>query len=362
MIRDLEYAFELDIPGNWEELDSNRFRRPDGEAHITVVSARLDDETLEEYANTVRKNLARDWWDDASMLEVYEFERVRADGREYYRMRYRVQESPEYCVLDVIEVVGVADDIPGRRVGFRTRGDACEWRQLTSLRRIVQSFEVVVRPPSYYTQFIDVAGVVIKASDDVVPEALYRAAETVDAMMQGRLDIVECMADKHAAVAIVAETEWVTDLPEFRWLSGREDFTGRPYDGFAIRGLGAVAGQPISATAEENLLHKSEAHEFIDVTIHEFAHAIENLCLTSSDRRRLNALYETILGTGRIKGTHASADVDEFFAVFSTVYFNATRELYWLVEDQDELADVYPDVYSFLWEIYGTVSTDSFRR
>ena len=358
----MEYAFELDIPGNWEELDSNRFQRPDGEAHITVVSARLDDETLEEYANTVRKNLARDWWDDASLLEVYEFERVRADGREYYRMRYRVQESPEYCVLDVIEVVGVADDIPGRRVGFRIRGDACEWRQLTSLRRIVQSFEVVVRPPSYYTQFIDVAGVVIKASDDVMPEALYRAAETVDAMMQGRLDIVECLADKNAAVAIAGETEWVTDLPEFRWLSGREDFTGRPYDGFAIRGLGAVAGQPVSATAEENLLRKSEAYEFIDVTIHEFAHAIENLCLTNPDRRRLNALYETVLGTGRIDGTHASADVDEFFAVFSTVYFNATRELYWLVEDQDELADVYPDVYSFLWEVYGTVSTDDFRR
>ena len=352
----------MDIPGNWTIDDYDRYSRPGGDGFITVLTEPLDDESLEEYAGEVRDNLASDWWDGASVLDVNHFELVREDGREFYRIRYRVQESPEYCVLDVIEVIGIADEIVGERVGFRIRGEACEWRQLTSLRRIVQSFEVVLRPPSFYTQFIDVAGVVIKAGDDVVPAAMYRAAETVDAMMQGRLDIVECMADKHAAVAIVGETEWVTGLPEFRWLSGREDFTGRPYDGFAIRGLGAVAGQPVSATAEENLLRKSEAYDFIDVTIHEFAHAIENLCLTSSDRRRLNALYETVLGTGRIEGTHASADVDEFFAVFSTVYFNATRELYWLVEDQDELADVYPDVYSFLWEIYGTVSTEDFRR
>lgn len=355
----------MDIPGNWEEVDADRHRRPGGEAHITVMSTQLEDETVEEYANTVRKNLARDWWDDASLLEVYEFERVRADGREYHRMRYRVQESPEYCVLDVIEVVGIADDIPGRRVGFRIRGDACEWRQLNSLRRIVLSYKVVVRSTDYYTQFIDVDGIVVKASEDVVPEAMYRAAETVEAMMQGRLDIVECMADADAAVAIVGESEWVTSLPEFRWLSGLEDFTGRAYDGFAIRGLGAVAGQPVSATSEENLLGKPEDEDrssFVDVTIHEFAHAIENLCLTHADRVRLSALYESVLATGRIEGTHASADVDEFFAVFSTVYFNATRELYWLTRDQAELADVFPDVYSFLWEVYGTVTTDSFRR
>lgn len=352
----------MDIPGNWTKLDDDRYRRPGGHGYITVMSAQLEDETLEEYAGNVRDDLSRDWWPDATLLEVDQFERVDTDGREYYRMRYRVQQSPEYCVLDVIEVVGVADELPGQRVGFRLRGDSCEWRQLTSIRRIVQSFRVIVRPVSYYTQFIDVDGVIIKANKDVVPEAMYRAAETVDAMMQGRLDIVECLADADAAVAIVGETEWVTTLPEFRWLSGREDFTGRPYDGFSIRGLGAVAGHPVSATSEENLLRKSEAYEFIDVTIHEFAHAIENLCLTESDRVRLIALYESILATGRIDGTHASADVDEFFAVFSTVYFNATRELYWLVEDQSELADRYPDVYSFLWEIYGTVSTEAFRR
>ena len=352
----------MDIPGNWTKHGDNRYQRPGGDAYITVISGQLEDETLEKYAGNVRDNLSRDWWPDATLLEVDQFQHVRADGREYYRIRYRVQESAEYCVLDVIEVVGIADELPGQRVGFRLRGDSCEWRQLNSLRRIVQSFRVTVRPASYYTQSIDVDGIIVKANEDVVPEAMYRAAETVDAMMQGRLDIVECMADEDAAVAIVGETEWVTTLPEFGWLSGREDFTGRPYDGFSIRGLGAVAGQPVSATAEENLLRKSDEYDFVDITIHEFAHAIENLCLKVSDRTRLMALYESVLGTGRIDGTHAAADVDEFFAVFSTVYFNATRELYWLVEDQAELAEKYPDVHSFLWEIYGTVSTDAFRR
>ena len=367
------YGWVFDAPGNWQWEGDDRLIGPVNSGDISVTSVELPElkdiakyeDRLREYAEGVRDNLPGDWWSGAELLEINWFERVELQGYVYYNLEYRVQENPDYCVLAVKELIGLAVALPGPAVGVRARGQGCEWRQLRLMGRILNTFRVVVRDASYYTQFINVNGIVVKASDDVVPEAMYRAAATVDAMMQGRRDLGECMRVSDAALAIIPEKEWVTTLPEFQWLSGEEVADGRPYDGFIIRGLGAVQGQPVSATSEENLLRRPQIHDplhFLDITIHEFAHAIENLCFNPRDRQRLTALYQSVVDSGVIRGSYAATNEDEFFAIFTTVYFNATNELSPVAKDQDHLEEDFPDLYDFLWELYGTVPGDEFRR
>ena len=99
-----------------------------------------------------------------------------------------------------------------------------------------------------YTQALLADGVLIKAAPNVSPDALVAAAGVVGWMLgTARQDVADCMADMGAGLAIIPRDEFVTSLPEFAVLGGSSDFTGRTYDSFAIRGLGAVRGQPVSA-------------------------------------------------------------------------------------------------------------------
>ena len=323
------------------------------------------EDRLLQFAGSIQDGLKSDRWADPALLEVNLFERVEIQGYIYYRLEYRVQESSEYCVLAVKELITLAVALPGPALGVRARGQGCEFRNLQPMERILNTFRVVVQEPLYYTKYIDTNGIVVKANPDVEPDAMYRAAETVDAMLQGRSDIAPCMAEVGAALAIVPEKEYITTIPEFSQFAGKVQEDGRPYDGFIIRGLGAVKGQPVTATSEENLLRRAQVHDplsFVDVTIHEFAHAIENLCFTSSDRERLTTLYDATMATGAIDGTYAATNEDEFFAVFTTVYFNATTELATIAADQDQLQSDFPELHQFLFELFGTVPQEEFRR
>ena len=51
----------------------------------------------------------------------------------------------------------------------------------------------------------------------------------------------------------------MTTLPEYTYLKGTKDFTGHPRDGFYLRGLGGVRGQPVSSVGEEQFLGSWES-------------------------------------------------------------------------------------------------------
>jgi hypothetical protein len=50
-------------------------------------------------------------------------------------------------------------------------------------------------------------------------------------------------------VGIIARQQGLTDLPEFAWLAGINNFDGRPFS--AIRGVGATTNVPTTAIGEE---------------------------------------------------------------------------------------------------------------
>ena len=124
----------------------------------------------------------------------------------------------------------------------------------------------------------------------VSPEALTAAANILGRMMDHRPDIAERLSDSGGSLAIIPTNSYITELPEFRHLSGELDPNGNPYDSFAIRGAGGIPTQTTTATAEENLLDLPENSTRFwdeDITVHEWAHAIENIGFDDQTRSRV---------------------------------------------------------------------------
>lgn len=189
----------------------------------------------------------------------------------------------------------------------------------------------------------------IKAPASVDPQAIERAKEIVVQMLSGRADIRDRLASQGAAVSIIARDAYVTSLPEFSHLSGRLDRNGNPYNSFTIRGLGAVSGQPVTATSEENLLRlPGDPFAAESVLHHEFAHAIMNLGFTAEDLRRWTTIYQNAVASRKFAGTFAITHRDEYFAELSQSYFSVNNE----IGGPSQILSEDPEAYASLRDIY----------
>lgn len=202
-----------------------------------------------------------------------------------------------------------------------------------------------------YTQSVKSYGVVIKAPAAVDPAALAKGAAVVAQMLQrARPDIRQRLVNQRAALAIIPKREFVTALPEFAWLSGKTDANGNAYDSFAIRGLGAVPGQPTTATSEENLL-KLPGDPFWaeSVAHHEFGHAVMNLGFTATDRQNWAAIYARARQRNTFPGAFAMVNADEYWAELTQSYFGVNNEINGraIIQARD------PDAFLFLQGVYG---------
>ena len=359
--REMEYSYTIELPDNWKQEGEGRYSSDSPWAWLTISSQILPDgNTVDQFSQFVQDDLQRDWWPNASLFEITSTEEDLTDNQPTRRIRYRVQESPEYCIVDVEELVVVAQVLPGNPHGFRVRAWMCEHDTATygQVREgILESIRLLTKPAGYYKQFISVNGVTVKAGETVDPAAVEAGAEIVAAMLSGRQDIAPCMARRKGDLAIVPRDQPLTSLPEYQHLEGTTDFTGRRRDNFDIRGVGGVRGLPVSSTAEEQLLGNLEPHHpwypFRGlVAVHEFAHGIENLCFTQVDYEQWNGFYEEAEQAELYPGSHMMANLDEYFAVMTTWYFEVTDEL-GEISDRDKLKERFPMVFQALDNIYG---------
>jgi hypothetical protein len=229
-------------------------------------------------------------------------------------------------------------------------------RVLTIAALLTQGLQAST-PPVVYTQQVVEQGIRIKAPADVDQAALTAAAAIVRQMLgNARRDIRARLAESKAAIGITPKDRYVTALPEFAYQSGRKDANGNDYDSFKIRGLGAVAGQPVTATAEENLLNlPSDTMRGMSVTHHEFAHAVMNLGFDDADRAAWTRIYRNG-NAGKLfkdcgsEGRFAMGNPDEYWAVLSTAYFSRN----WPTLNRPETIKTHDSAaYQFLRSIYG---------
>jgi hypothetical protein len=158
----------------------------------------------------------------------------------------------------------------------------------------------------FYRKYVDAHGIPILSSAKVPDAALLVARDMVQFMLANRPDLRQELIRKHWRLAIMAETEVTTDIPEYRnrprpaiddprltpaereryyQPGGIGTITAKEYWDRRGRGFG---GDPVTekttSCAEENLLGYPGTRYFgASICVHEFSHGIMNGAIRDVD-------------------------------------------------------------------------------
>ncbi|KYF75161.1 hypothetical protein BE17_35885 [Sorangium cellulosum] len=179
----------------------------------------------------------------------------------------------------------------------------------------------------FYKKYIDAAGIPVISSEKTPDAALLRACSVVTRMLGYRDDVRQAMIANHTRVAVMAETEVTTDIPEHSDLY--EAFPGTDWDTRA-RGLGATPARPASSCAEENVLcYPSDPYLGEDILVHEFSHAIAIMGIAFAEPtfdQELEDVFEGAIQAGKWADTYAATNKDEYWAEGVQDWFDTNIE------------------------------------
>ena len=226
----------------------------------------------------------------------------------------------------------------------------------------------------FYAQHRDAAGVPVIGSAKVPAEALDIAAGLIRQMLAHRPDLARWLAHEGYRVAIMAEGEATTDLPEqAHWTRpDRSDprltrcerihyderigaMTDREYWNARARGM---AGPLTSGAAEDVLGLRSSRYYGETIFVHEFSHDILAAIRAIDPRlsRRVDEAYAHALATGLWKDEYASTNVDEYWAEGTQFWFDSNKLAAFdgrQILDHADFAAYDPALYAALGEAYG---------
>lgn len=195
----------------------------------------------------------------------------------------------------------------------------------------------------FYTKHVSARGIPIVASDQVADEALRDARAMIADMLAYRPDLAGVLERKGYQVAILAEEEAITDLPEnAHWTKpGPDDprltrcerkhyearigsLTDREYWNARARGIGGVH----TVGAEEDVLGKRTSRYYGEtILVHEFAHNVLNAIRVADPQlyAEVEAAYANALEEGLWLNEYASTTVQEYWAEGTQFWFNSNR-------------------------------------
>jgi hypothetical protein len=222
----------------------------------------------------------------------------------------------------------------------------------------LSDLNAVLQAEEPYTQSVEILGITIKAQAKVSPRALASAKQNVQHMLKDQPDLAARMAMKHASVAIIPQNKFITTLPEFAGMSGRNDSNGNAYDSFKVRGAGGVNGQPVTAVSEENLIRQAnDPFKAEDIFYHEFGHAIMNLGFSDSQRLEWMQIYDRAKQKNFFRGAFAMTNADEYWAELTQSFFGVNNE----INGAETVRRTDPEAFEFLKTIYGPPSRSRAR-
>ena len=227
----------------------------------------------------------------------------------------------------------------------------------------------------FYVQHRKALGLPVIGSARVPAEALATAASLVRQMLADRPDIARWLADNGYRVAIMAESEATTDLPEqAHWTRpDRSDprltrcerihyderigaMTDREYWNARARGM---SGPLTSGAAEDVLGLRSSRYYGETIFVHEFSHDVLAAvrAVDPALARQVDAAYAHALETGLWKDEYASTSVDEYWAEGTQFWFDSNKLAAFdgrQILDHTDLAAYDPALYAVLGQAYGT--------
>jgi hypothetical protein len=208
----------------------------------------------------------------------------------------------------------------------------------------------------FYQKYVDVGGMPVVGSAKVSDFALREAAWIVDKMLGKRPDILRAMAENKTRLAVMAYTEYTTDVPEHSKLESRVFWDRR------ARGLGATKRAPAVSCGEENLLcMPNDPYSTENICIHEFAHAIHEMGMSKVDPtfdRRLREAHHSATNAGLWKGTYAFTNPYEYWAEGVQNWFDNNREndsLHNHVNTRAEMKDYDKGLSALCNEVFGEI-------
>ncbi len=207
---------------------------------------------------------------------------------------------------------------------------------------------------AFYQKFVSAHGLPVVGSSNVTDFALREAAWIVEQMLTSRPEILTAMASNKTRLAVMAHNEYTTDIPEHRHLKSRVFWDRR------ARGLGATPDAPAVSCAEENLLcYPRDPYSTENICIHEFAHAIHEMGMSTIDPtfdRRLNEAHRSATNRNLWKGTYAYTNPSEYWAEGVQSWFDNNREndaLHNHVNTRIELKEYDPALAGLCREVFG---------
>ncbi|MGX7952333.1 glycoside hydrolase [Tsuneonella sp. HG249] len=226
----------------------------------------------------------------------------------------------------------------------------------------------------FYVQHRRAAGIPVVGSAKVASEALDKAASLIEQMLAHRPDLARWLATNGYRVAIMAESEATTDLPEqAHWTRpDRSDprltrcerkhydqrigkLTDRDYWNARARGM---AGPLTSGAAEDLLGLRSSRYWGETIFVHEFAHNVLAAirAVDASLARKVDRAFANARKAGRWKHDYASTSVDEYWAEGTQFWFNSNRLAVFdgrRILNHADLAAYDPPLYAALGDAYG---------
>lgn len=237
----------------------------------------------------------------------------------------------------------------------------------------------------FYAKRLVADGIPVDSSDKVPDAALAVAQGIVEQMLAYRPDLARWLAANGYRVAVMAESETTTDLPEqAHWKKPAPSdprltrcerkhyderigaLTDREYWNRRARGMAGI----LTSGAEEDLLGRRSSRYWGEtIFVHEFSHDVLAAvrAVDPALSRQIDAAYAHALAKGLWKDEYASTTVDEYWAEGSQFWFDSNRLAVFdgrQILNHDDLAAYDPALYAVLGQAYGTnhaLAGDPFR-
>lgn len=184
-----------------------------------------------------------------------------------------------------------------------------------------------IDPPEngFFTKVLSFNGILIKAPEVVVDEAMFRAYDRMERETAHIPMVVTNLAAAGAELHIIGRNQVTTDLPEWRQDKHvpLDEYNGLTRD-VRTRGMGGL----ITSCGEEGLLKlRSDRYFGNDICMHEFAHNIEGTGMGSEIRAQFNAQFQISKDKGLWLGSYAGSNPNEYFAELTVWYFDSQGSL-----------------------------------
>jgi hypothetical protein len=188
-------------------------------------------------------------------------------------------------------------------------------------------------PPSelglapFYRKYLDGNGTPVVSSDKVSDQALARACQITGNFVSPREDVRKALANKRHHVAVLAEGEKTTDIPEYADLYQVFPET----DWNAYRAISATPERPVTSSDEANLrCLPNDIYPDTSALVSRLAYSVRLLALLEIDtqfRSQARAAYDAAMSQGLWANTVATKSAEDYWAVGCTAWLGTNPRL-----------------------------------